>query len=73
MPCQCDKVGRNLETAVKRLLNSRARIGEAMKFLYFLDCYSDGGAELGLATLVENRVVANHEVSIWAVTGNKLS
>ena len=44
-----------------------------MKFLYFLDCYADGGAELGLATLVENGFFENHEVSICAMTGKGTS
>jgi hypothetical protein len=47
--------------------------GEIMKFLYFLDCYSDGGAELGFATLVENGFFANHQLSICAMTGEGLS
>ena len=45
---------------------------EIMKFLYFLDCYSDGGAELGFATLVENGFFANHQLSICAMTGERL-
>jgi len=43
-----------------------------MKFLYLLDSYTRGGAQLGLATLVENGFFEDHEVTICALSGVSL-